>query len=75
MGRGDRRSKKGKIWRGSFGNVRPKTKKGYTAPPKTEAAKVEEAPAVEAQVEAPAVEAQVEAPAVEAQTETPPAAE
>ena len=24
MGRGDRRTKKGKIWRGSFGNTRPK---------------------------------------------------
>ncbi len=24
MGKGDRRSKKGKIWRGSFGNARPK---------------------------------------------------
>jgi len=27
MGRGDRRSKKGKIWRSSFGNTRPKAKK------------------------------------------------
>jgi len=26
MGRGDKRSKKGKIWRGSYGNSRPKTK-------------------------------------------------
>lgn len=24
MGRGDRRTRKGKIWRGSFGNSRPK---------------------------------------------------
>ena len=23
MGKGDRRSKRGKIWRGSFGNARP----------------------------------------------------
>ena len=26
MGRGDRRTKKGKIWRGSTGNSRPKKK-------------------------------------------------
>ncbi|MFZ5756400.1 MAG: 30S ribosomal protein THX [Pseudomonadota bacterium] len=26
MGRGDRRSRKGKIWRGSYGNSRPKLK-------------------------------------------------
>jgi len=26
MGKGDRRSKRGKIWRGSFGNCRPKPK-------------------------------------------------
>ncbi len=27
MGSGDRRSRKGKIWRGSFGKSRPKAKK------------------------------------------------
>jgi 30S ribosomal protein S31 len=27
MGRGDKRSKKGKIWRGTHGKVRPKKKK------------------------------------------------
>ncbi|HMQ46807.1 MAG TPA: 30S ribosomal protein THX [Saprospiraceae bacterium] len=27
MGKGDKRSKKGKIWRSSYGNARPKTKK------------------------------------------------
>ena len=27
MGRGDRRSKKGKIWRGTHGKTRPKKKK------------------------------------------------
>ncbi len=33
MGRGDKRSKKGKIWRGSFGNCRPKVKKSeYVSP-------------------------------------------
>ncbi|MCH2042996.1 MAG: 30S ribosomal protein THX [Saprospiraceae bacterium] len=26
MGRGDKRSKRGKIWRGSYGNTRPKSK-------------------------------------------------
>lgn len=26
MGKGDKRSKKGKIWRGSYGNSRPNTK-------------------------------------------------
>jgi 30S ribosomal protein S31 len=30
MGRGDRRSRKGKIWRGSYGKTRPK----YQAPTK-----------------------------------------
>lgn len=33
MGRGDRRTKKGKITRASFGNARPKNKKtNYTKP-------------------------------------------
>jgi 30S ribosomal protein S31 len=27
MGKGDRKSKKGKIWRASFGNTRPKPSK------------------------------------------------
>jgi len=27
MGKGDRKSKKGKIWRGTFGKSRPKAKK------------------------------------------------
>jgi len=27
MGKGDRRTKRGKIWRGTFGKVRPKKKK------------------------------------------------
>jgi 30S ribosomal protein S31 len=27
MGRGDRRTKRGKIWRGTHGNTRPKKKK------------------------------------------------
>lgn len=26
MGKGDKRSKRGKIWNGSYGNSRPKTK-------------------------------------------------
>lgn len=34
MGRGDRRTRKGKIWRGSFGNSRPKASKATTAPAK-----------------------------------------
>jgi len=34
MGKGDRRSKKGKIWRGTFGKSRPKTKKKQAAEPK-----------------------------------------
>ncbi len=25
MGKGDKKSKKGKIWRGSYGNTRPRT--------------------------------------------------
>lgn len=38
MGRGDRRSKKGKITRGSFGNARPKNKKtNYAKPVEAEA--------------------------------------
>lgn len=28
MGRGDKRTRKGKIWRGSYGNSRPKGAKG-----------------------------------------------
>ena len=35
MGKGDKRTKKGKIYRGSFGKRRPrKLKKGKTAPKK-----------------------------------------
>lgn len=29
MGKGDKRTKRGKIWRGSHGNTRPKKKKLY----------------------------------------------
>ena len=32
MGRGDKRSKKGKIWRGTHGKVRPKKKKVVEKP-------------------------------------------
>jgi 30S ribosomal protein S31 len=32
MGRGDKRSKKGKIWRGTNGKVRPKKKKAVEKP-------------------------------------------
>lgn len=43
MGKGDRRSKKGKIWRGSYGNARPKNpKKAYTPPVKAAAPVTEE---------------------------------
>jgi 30S ribosomal protein S31 len=31
MGKGDRRSRRGKIWRGSHGKTRPKKKKGAVA--------------------------------------------
>jgi 30S ribosomal protein S31 len=31
MGKGDKRTKKGKIWRGSFGKSRPKKSKKQTA--------------------------------------------
>lgn len=31
MGKGDKRSKRGKIWRGSYGNARPKNKKKVVA--------------------------------------------
>jgi ribosomal small subunit protein bTHX len=37
MGKGDKRSKRGKIWRGSFGNSRPKVV--HTAYSDTEAGK------------------------------------
>jgi len=46
MGRGDVRSKKGKIARGSFGNARPKKRTKLYRPPVVEAPK-EEAPAEE----------------------------
>ncbi|OWY25691.1 30S ribosomal protein THX [Sphingobacteriales bacterium UPWRP_1] len=29
MGKGDKRTKRGKIWRGSNGKTRPKNSKGY----------------------------------------------
>lgn len=41
MGRGDKRSRKGKIFVGSFGKTRPKHKKKHVAP---DAAAVETAP-------------------------------
>ena len=49
MGKGDQRSRRGKIWRGTFGKRRPKKSKHASAPVAT--------PAVEAPVEPP-----VEAP-------------
>ena len=35
MGRGDKRSRKGKIFAGSFGKTRPKHKKKHVAPEAT----------------------------------------
>lgn len=32
MGKGDKRSKRGKIWRGSFGNSRPKASQATPGP-------------------------------------------
>jgi 30S ribosomal protein S31 len=32
MGKGDKRSKRGKIWRGSYGNSRPKASKPASQP-------------------------------------------
>jgi 30S ribosomal protein S31 len=40
MGKGDQRSRRGKIWRGTFGKRRPK--KSKTAPPSPNAAAGEE---------------------------------
>ena len=42
MGRGDKRSKRGKISSGTYGNARPKNKKTAYAKPAEEAAKSEE---------------------------------
>ncbi len=36
MGRGDKRTKRGKIWRGSFGNSRPKAESKVTSAPAKE---------------------------------------
>lgn len=44
MGKGDQRSRRGKIFRGTFGKTRPrKQHKGYVAPPAAPAAPVAEA--------------------------------
>jgi 30S ribosomal protein S31 len=43
MGKGDRRTRKGKIWRGTSGISRPKKKKKFKARPKV--SKKPEAPA------------------------------
>lgn len=58
MGRGDKRTRKGKIFKGSFGNSRPKNaKKNVAAPKKAKAVKAE-APAKKAAVKkAPAKKA------------------
>ena len=37
MGKGDQRSRRGKIWRGTFGKRRPKKAKGDTRPASGEA--------------------------------------
>lgn len=56
MGKGDKRSRKGKVWRGSYGNTRPKkkgTKPAFIPKPKAKKpsakieAMLEEAPAIE----------------------------
>lgn len=39
MGKGDKRSRRGKIFAGSFGKTRPKSKKKYTAPKEGEGKK------------------------------------
>ena len=44
MGKGDQRSRRGKIWRGTFGKRRPKKSKS-AAPVTTESAAVEKKPA------------------------------
>lgn len=41
MGKGDKRSKKGKIWSSSYGNSRPKTKNIVKSPAKPKAKAVE----------------------------------
>ena len=41
MGKGDQRSRRGKIWRGTFGKRRPKKGKGDTKPVAGEAAATE----------------------------------
>lgn len=72
MGKGDRKSKKGKRWRGSYGISRPKLstvrkRNGLTATPVTAEAEVKEAPKKKAapkKKEAVAEEAK-EAPAAE----------
>jgi 30S ribosomal protein S31 len=38
MGKGDKRTKKGKIFKGTFGKSRPKTKVKKAAPPRTASA-------------------------------------
>ena len=44
MGRGDKRSRKGKIFKGSYGNVRPHRLRGYVAPVAAAATAVKAAP-------------------------------
>jgi len=41
MGKGDQRSRRGKIWRGTFGKRRPKKAKGDAKPGPGEAAATE----------------------------------
>ena len=43
MGKGDKRSKKGKIFAGSFGKSRPKRKKKHVAPDATAASEPKKA--------------------------------
>ena len=42
MGKGDQRSRRGKIWRGTFGKRRPRKSKSATAPPAAASAGAEE---------------------------------
>ena len=55
MGKGDQRSRRGKIWRGTFGRRRPKSSKGV-APATAAPAAVEEKKPAKKEKEAAATE-------------------
>jgi 30S ribosomal protein S31 len=60
MGKGDRKSRKAKIWKGSYGNTRPRKRKKSNAVKSAASAKPKKAAAAAPKKKAPAKKAKTE---------------